>query len=137
MKTGYPIRQIPAVLILLFVAAACATTGTEKTPRSNVVQVDNPDMPLLDYMRQIPGLHVTTSGGEPQIMVRGTSTLVGETSPLYVVDGSMRGHSFNDIESSVPVSEIESIRVLRGPNAMQQYGMRASNGAILIRLKRN
>ena len=137
MKTDYPIRQIPGVLVLLFVAAACVTTGTERTARGDEVQVDNPDMPLLDYMRQIPGLQITTSGGEPRIMVRGTSTLVGETSPLYVVNGSPRSHSFNDIESSVPVSEIESIRVLRGSNAMQQYGMRASNGAILITLKRN
>lgn len=61
---------------------------------------------------------------------------MGETSPLYVVNGSSRGHSFSDIESSVPVSEIESIRVLRGSEAMQRYGMQASNGAILIRLKR-
>ncbi len=137
MKADYLIRQLLGVVILLFVGAACATTGTERTARSDEVQVDNPDIPLLDYMRQIPGLQITTSGGEPQIMVRGTSTLTGETSPLYVVNGSSRGHSFNDIESSVPVSEIESIRVLRGSKAMQQYGMQASNGAIVIRLKRN
>lgn len=136
MKTDYPIRQIPAVLILLFVASACATTGNERPASSDEVHVDNPDIPLIDYMRQIPRLRITTSGGEPQIMVRGASTFVGETSPLYVVNGSSRGHSFSDIESSVPVSEIESIRVLRGSEAMQRYGMRASNGAIVIRLKR-
>ncbi|MEX0771324.1 MAG: TonB-dependent receptor plug domain-containing protein [Balneolaceae bacterium] len=128
---------IPCLLILFSFITGCATTDpTDKTAGdSSDVTIDNPDLTLLDYMRRIPGLQITQTQGGINIMVRGASTVSGENSPLYIVDRSPLGYSFSQLESAVSVSDIESIRVLRSSDAMQRYGMRAANGAIIIQTK--
>lgn len=128
---------IPCVLILFSFMTGCATTNpSDKTAgEASDVTIDNPDLTLLDYMRRIPGLQITQTQGGTNIMVRGASTISGENSPLYIVDRSPLGYSFGQLESAVSVSDIESIRVLRSSDAMQRYGMRAANGAVIIQTK--
>ena len=57
----------------------------------------------------------------------------GETSPLIVVDGDPKAAGF-DVES-IPVSNIASINVIKGPEAVEKYGTRARGGVIEINLK--
>ena len=88
-------------------------------------------------------------GGASRVIIRGNNSLSGNNEPLYVVDGipidnsnQARGEEFefrvpdfgNGI-SDINPDDIESISILKGPNAAALYGSRASNGVVLITTK--
>ena len=56
-------------------------------------------------------------------------------SPLVIVDGKIMGNGA-DILSKVPVSEIESVSVLKNEAAKAEFGDKAKDGAILITKKK-
>lgn len=78
-----------------------------------------------------------------KVRVRGTSSVSGDTQPLYVVDNipiqtddfSSTGAPTNPIADINP-NDIESITVLKDAAASAIYGSRASNGVVLITTKR-
>lgn len=76
---------------------------------------------------QVPGL--TQYKGS--LRIRGTSTLMGNTAPLYVVDGFPYEGSLSAINSW----EIESVTVLKDAPAASIYGARSANGVIVITTK--
>src|SRR5690606_13330446 len=105
---------------------------------------------------QIPGLSVVKSSGEvgsvPIVKIRGTSTLTGNTSPLWVVDGvvledpvpltpaelntpDLVNRIGNSI-SGINPQDIESISVLKDASASAIYGVRAAGGVIVLTTKR-
>jgi TonB-linked SusC/RagA family outer membrane protein len=101
---------------------------------------------------QVAGLEVTsasgTVGSSSRVVLRGASSLSGDNQPLYIVDGVYIDNSnFNPPDGSEDVSDfgnaamdidpsdIESMNVLKGPNAAALYGSRAANGAIVITTK--
>jgi TonB-linked SusC/RagA family outer membrane protein len=79
------------------------------------------------------GVTVTSAGSEPgsqpQILVRGISTINGN-SPLYVVDGL----PVNDINYLNP-KDIATLTVLKDAASAAIYGSRAANGVVLITTK--
>lgn len=82
---------------------------------------------------KIAGLSITKSSGDPNatssIMLRGITTIMGNVSPLVLVDG---------IEGSlttVAPENIASIDVLKDASAAAIYGTRGANGVILITTK--
>lgn len=82
----------------------------------------------------LPGVITSAQSGmpgeeEPEIVIRGTSTWNG-SSPLILVDGIERPMS------SVDISSIENISVLKDASATAVYGVRGANGVILITTKR-
>ncbi|MCC5937870.1 MAG: SusC/RagA family TonB-linked outer membrane protein [Lunatimonas sp.] len=84
---------------------------------------------------KVAGLSINRSGsgvGSPtRVILRGNRSISGDSQPLYIVDGvPARG-----IENLNP-DDIESINVLKGPNAAALYGSRANNGAIVVNTKR-
>lgn len=72
-------------------------------------------------------------GSQPTIMIRGLSSLTGNTTPLIIVDGNETG--FNSLNFINP-ADIESIDVLKDASAAAIYGSRAGQGVILITTKR-
>lgn len=90
------------------------------------------------------------AGGAARVIIRGNNSLSGNNEPLYVVDGvpidnanNATSESFefrvNDSGngiSDINPDDIESISILKGPNAAALYGSRASNGVVLITTKR-
>jgi len=81
---------------------------------------------------QVAGLSVQ-SGGEPGavpiVKIRGISSF-NNSSPLYIIDGVAT--PVNDY----PISDIETIQVLKDASAAAIYGSRAANGVIIITTKR-
>lgn len=98
-------------------------------------------------------------GGGAQIRLRGISTINGQVSPLFVMDGVILsnvaiGSGSNAITSAAtggstapqedPVNriadlnpnDIESIEVLKGASAAALYGSKAANGVVIITTKR-
>ena len=101
---------------------------------------------------KVAGLQMNTSStglsGSTKITLRGNSSLTDNNQPLWVVDGV----PFNDNNDSgaslyggvdrggasvdINPEDIESISVLKGPNAAALYGSRAGNGVIVITTKK-
>lgn len=81
---------------------------------------------------KVSGISVQ-SGGEPgavpNIKIRGVGTWNNST-PLYIVDGAVA--PINDL----PMTDIESIQVLKDASAAAIYGSRAANGVVIITTKR-
>ncbi|MFZ0283390.1 MAG: carboxypeptidase-like regulatory domain-containing protein, partial [Bacteroidales bacterium] len=69
------------------------------------------------------------AGREPNIRIRGISTF-GDSRPLVLIDG-VEG-SINDVSAS----DIESMQILKDAGAASIYGVRGSNGVIVITTKK-
>tara|TARA_R110000868_G_scaffold385705_1_gene653696 strand:- start:1692 stop:5159 length:3468 start_codon:yes stop_codon:yes gene_type:complete len=109
--------------------------------------------PELAMQGKMAGVFVSNPGSNPNarpsIRIRGVSTL-GYNDPLFVIDGvplveggAASGDSRSqDLRGNVNVfnlinpNDIESISVLKDASATAIYGVRASNGVILITTKR-
>jgi TonB-linked SusC/RagA family outer membrane protein len=109
---------------------------------------------------RIAGVEVTSTSGVPgassSITIRGISSISGSNQPLIIVDGlpmdnktlsthdwqnnqagfENRGLDFSNRGADLNSEDIESITVLKGPEAAALYGIDAGNGAIVIRTKR-
>lgn len=76
---------------------------------------------------KVPGVRVQSNN---TILVRGTTSFRGSTSPLFIVNGS----PVSSIDNISP-EFVDKISVLKGPETAI-YGVRGSNGVILITLKK-
>ena len=102
---------------------------------------------------KLTGVQVHQASGAPgssaQIVIRGARSFSGNNTPLYVVDGmpiasnadfstgqSVSGADYPNRSIDLNPDDIESINVLKGQAASALYGMRASNGVIVITTKR-
>lgn len=98
---------------------------------------------------KVAGLQVTTSGqptGSTKLQLRGANSITGNNQPLYVVDGvpidnndsngQVGNLDYGNNASILNPNDIESVEVLKGPNAAALYGSKAANGAILITTKK-
>jgi TonB-dependent starch-binding outer membrane protein SusC len=90
------------------------------------------------------GVYITQNSGQPgggiSVLIRGISSINGNTEPLYVIDGvQIQGggttNSSNTI-AGVNTADIDNIELLQGPSATAIYGSRATNGVVLITTKR-
>ncbi len=100
---------------------------------------------------KVSGLQVSntagSTGGSVVMTIRGISSLTQNNQPLYVVDGipvSNYSHSsggvlgdidYGDGAGDLNPNDIESVTVLKGPNATALYGSHGSNGVIMITTK--
>ena len=76
------------------------------------------------------------AGGDPtnrgySVQIRGTGSLTGTTTPLYIIDG-VPGASMNNVNPN----DIESMDVLKDGSAAAIYGTRANAGVIIITTKK-
>jgi TonB-linked SusC/RagA family outer membrane protein len=81
------------------------------------------------------GVRVTQNSGQPGsaavVRVRGTTTL-GNSDPLYVVDGIIISGGIDYLNQG----DIESIEVLKDAASASIYGTRGANGVILVTTKK-
>jgi TonB-linked SusC/RagA family outer membrane protein len=103
---------------------------------------------------KVSGVAITspgTQGGSTNIIIRGQNSITGNNQPLFVVDGvavsnANRGGApfvetsttfdFGNALNDINPDDIETLSVLKGPNAAAIYGSRAANGVILITTKK-
>lgn len=101
---------------------------------------------------KVSGVEIAQASGMPgsssYITIRGVRSFTGDNSPLYVVDGmpiassadigtgaSVSGADYANRAVDIDPNDIESINILKGQAASALYGMRASNGVIIITTK--
>ena len=92
---------------------------------------------------RVSGVTIVQGSGAPGgtggtgIRIRGISSLTGTNNPLIVVDGyPLPDQAADNILNSFGTGDIESIDVLKDAGALAIYGVRASNGVIIITTKR-
>jgi TonB-linked SusC/RagA family outer membrane protein len=101
---------------------------------------------------KVAGVEIKPSSGMPgassQIVIRGARSFTDNNTPLYVVDGmpiastadfstgqSTSGADISNRAADIDPSDIESIDILKGQSAAALYGIRASNGVVIITTK--
>ncbi|MDE6451319.1 MAG: SusC/RagA family TonB-linked outer membrane protein, partial [Odoribacter sp.] len=91
----------------------------DRTAASNLVEkIEGLAPGLLNY------------GGE--MSIRGTSSFATGTTPLLVIDGQVVSHGL----SAINPDDVESMTVLKDAAATSLYGVRASNGVIVVTTKK-
>ena len=141
--------------------------GYNRLPRKDMVgafttvKADDIMMPAyqtIDQMLQgkVAGMSVVNTsarvGASPKITIRGTSTILGNSDPLWVVDGVIQEDPLSIDMSSAITSDmrelignqiswlnpqdIDNITVLKDASATAIYGSKASNGVIVITTKK-
>ena len=133
----------------------------KSTVAATTVKMEDVLMPGMTTVDQalegrIPDLEFNLNSGEvgatARLRVRGTSTLVGNREPLWVLDGfvlsdpvDVSADQLNDPDyinyignaiQGINPQDIERIDVLKDAAATALYGTRASNGVIVVTTKR-
>jgi len=99
---------------------------------------------------KLAGIQVTQNSGDPaggiSVRLRGPSTIVGSSDPLYIIDGVFVNNNSTDVLGTTSVvqnrlsdispQDIERIEVIRGAAAAAIYGSRASSGVVQIFTKK-
>lgn len=106
---------------------------------------------------KVPGAQITQTSGDPaggiSVRMRGTSSIVGSSEPLYVIDGVVASNATSNVTNlnvspgktsqignnrmvDINPNDIEKIDVIPGASASAIYGSRASNGVVLITTKK-
>ena len=109
-------------------------TGAVAVVKMDDIKDMNNGNAVQSLQGRVPGLHVTNTGqpnGDVDVKIRGVSTL-GNSKPLYIIDGIPSTRSMNEIATS----DIESIQVLKDASAATIYGSRAANGVIIVTTKK-
>lgn len=113
----------------------------KKLVTGSTVQVKGDDIAKLNTVdvlgalqSQSPGVNIVQNNGFLgsgfKVNIRGLGT-IGDSAPLYVVDGVANGSI-----SALNPSDIESVDVLKDAASAAIYGARAANGVILITTKK-
>lgn len=142
------------------------TTGYEKTSKRTftgaISKISGAELKVdgvVDVSRMIEGKaagvtvqNVTgTFGTAPKITVRGSSSIFGDTKPLWVIDGVVQediinvsfadlasGNSSTLLSSAVAglnSNDIQSIEILKDASATSIYGSRSLNGVVVVTTK--
>src|SRR5690606_26236960 len=108
-------------------------TGANISIGADELQRQNSSKALEAIQSFSPGVNIVQASGMPgedfKVNIRGLGT-VGQSAPLYVIDGVAGG----DINALNP-ADIESIDVLKDAASAAIYGSRAANGVILVTTK--
>lgn len=165
LNTQLDIKLVPDEAMLEEVTIV--EDGYARLPRKDMVgafttvKADDIMMPAyqsIDQMLQgkVAGMSVVNTsarvGATPKITIRGTSTILGNTSPLWVVDGVIQEDAlYLDMSSAITgdmkelignqiswlnPQDIDNITVLKDASATAIYGSKASNGVIVITTKK-
>ncbi|MBZ9632378.1 SusC/RagA family TonB-linked outer membrane protein [Salegentibacter sp. LM13S] len=141
------------------VVTSLGLTREKKSLGYAVTELDSEEVNTVkDYnvasslVGKVAGLVVNQASGVgsgSRITIRGNNTLTGNNQALVVVDGipidASGNESGGDIYNStvtgggitdINPADIESISVLKGPNAAALYGSRAASGVVLITTKK-
>ena len=135
---------------------ARTTTSAITSIKADDIRV--PGITTIDKMLEghVPGMIFMQNSGQvgatPRLRIRGTSTVLGNQEPLWVVDGIVQQdpvnvdpQQLNDLDfvnllgnaiSGLNPEDIEQIDVLKDASATAIYGARAANGVIVITTKK-
>src|SRR5450759_3693583 len=147
-------RPLLSCGLLVALMSACASANSASTGRTppdrplpppsqgTIVTADDIDhSTTVDPIERalaarVPGVIITRAAdGGLAIRIRGQTTVNGETEPLYVIDGLPVQSGPGGSLTGINPKDIASIEVLKDASATAFYGVRGSNGVIVIKTK--
>ena len=138
----YSILRPHSAWLALCLVSACATgNANREPPGSGVVTGDdlarNTDEPIEVVLQtKYPGIYVARVNNELVVQIRGPGSFYSGGAPLIVIDETPMPSGPGGTLSGLNPYDIESIRVLKNPADIGIYGIRGSNGVVLITTKR-
>lgn len=125
--------------------------ATQDVKASELIQAGNSSLSGA-LQGKVAGVQITPSSGMPgassKIVIRGARSFTGNNTPLYIIDGmpvastsdqdtgdSVTGTDFANRGVDIDPNDIESVNILKGQAASALYGIRASNGVVIITTK--
>lgn len=122
-----------------------------KIDAKQITQVEEANV-VNSLSGKVAGMQVSKTSGGPEsssrVVLRGNSSLQKDNQPLFVVDGvpidnttfgganQWGGVDYGSPISDINPDDIESMTILKGPNAAALYGSRAANGVVIITTKK-
>ncbi len=116
----------------------------------------NPQGVLNSLQGRVAGAQIVQNSGDPaggfSVRLRGSSSILGSSDPLYIVDGVVISAATSNVTNTnvsagaarpgtnrladLNPNDIESVEIINGAAAAAIYGSRASNGVVLITTKK-
>ena len=148
-KTVIPVAGMDSIVIHLYSASRYKYVDRERLPvtvekdnaKSNTV-LDVPEIlkkqsytSLIDLLRgRVAGLNFTPSAtGESSASLRGVSSMASNNEPLVALDGTLVG-TVSEVNTFINIHDIKTIEILK---TASEWGVRGSNGVIVITTIRN
>ncbi|WP_088323989.1 SusC/RagA family TonB-linked outer membrane protein [Polaribacter tangerinus] len=127
-------------------------TGTISSVKDSLIEVSKSPNLFDAIQGRIAGVNITSSSGEPgaavNFNIRGSNSVYGSGSPLFVIDGvqididpsEVANSGVGSVANLDPLAtinplDIESIEVLKDASATAIYGSRGANGVVIITTK--
>ncbi len=130
--------KIPRASVLLLGSAiliGCATRGPVREPVASDPQTDGRSVEDM-FAGRFPGVEVSrVPSGGITIRIRGASTILGSSEPLYIIDGTRVQSGPGGLLFLDP-GDISRIEVLKDIGSTAMYGSEGANGVIIITTKR-
>jgi len=149
MQDVIEVKEVTVTALGIMRAEKATGYAIQSVKGEDVIQASEQNV-VNSLQGRIAGATITNSSGavgaSTRIVLRGVNSLNTDNQPIFVIDnvivnnsnfgntsteGVNRGSGIADINPN----DIESVTVLKGPNAAALYGSRAANGAILIKTK--
>lgn len=125
-----------SLLCLAFcLAVSCAGTDDFNRKAKDFSQYATLAEAIRSVGGQVTGGNTMAGVNQAVVSLRGQSSIVLNTQPLYVVDNVPIGNDYNNANNLVHPSNIVSIRIIRGTSGSAIYGEDANSGVILIRTR--
>lgn len=107
---------------------------------SRVITQDLEAVPAYNVLQAVKGraagVRVVSNSGAPnsrvEVQIRGGNSMIGNNSPLYVVDGFPIAGGIQFLNPS----DIESMDILKDASSTAIYGSRGANGVVIITTKK-
>jgi TonB-linked SusC/RagA family outer membrane protein len=110
-------------------------TGSVSSVKSEDIVKAPTFSPMEAIQGLVPGMDITKKSGKSgsgvDILIRGSRSIHGSNSPLFIIDG-VQGGSYDDLNPS----DIESIEVLKDASSTAIYGSQGANGVVIITTKK-
>lgn len=134
--------------LILLVSACASQSGSNPDPATaspsgrTIVTAEDieraPNQPIEEVLQaHLPGVEVLrTPDGGLAIRIRGATSVMSGTEPLYIIDGVPAVTGPGGGLTGINLHEIASIEVLKDPASTAMYGSRGANGVVIIKSKR-
>jgi len=126
-------------------------TGSVSVVKSEELTQSQSTNAMEALQGRMSGVNIASESGEPgsgmNIQVRGANSIVGSSSPLFVIDGVQLDINTDEVASTnssqgtmnplsmLNPSDIESIEVLKDASATAIFGSRGANGVVIVTTK--
>ncbi len=151
LKAGVDLEEVVVTALNISREKKALGYSVQQVGGDDLSEARDPNNILNALSGKVSGVQITSASGNvgssSRVVIRGTSTITGNAQPLFVINGvpidNGTNHSddgygsvdYGNAASDINPEDIESLTVLKGPNAAALYGSRATNGVILITTK--